>query len=62
VIFVLTFCNVLLLVRAVTGGASAHYGKNNKTFQRAFSPNKLTKSQTINFKYLWVAGSLPNAA
>jgi len=38
---------VWLLVRAVTGGASDDYGKNQHPFQRAFSPNKWTRRQTI---------------
>jgi len=49
--FVFTFCVVWLLVRAVTGGASAGHGKTQQPFLRAFSPNKWTRSQTRNPKY-----------
>jgi hypothetical protein len=52
--FALTLYAVWLLVRAVTGGACDGYAKKQKLSQRAFSPNKRTRSQTSNFKYLWL--------
>jgi hypothetical protein len=56
--FAHAFYVVWLLVRAVTGGASDGYGEKQQLFPRAFSPNKRTRSQTKNLKYLWLVFTL----
>jgi hypothetical protein len=52
--FALTFSVVWLLVRAVTGGASDGYGKNQIPVHASTEPEQMNQKPNKNFKYLWL--------